>query len=338
MLHYYNSCLQYYGGAILNSANIRNQFYVKDCSDSNMLPMRYDVNLTKLMKKLQQAEIGQNFKTAFNKSQTIFTFARLDYSRFGITLDRKFDATDELILNAIYSLGRGAICEDDGSGQFRGTWQPIFTSRKILQHIFGNVADHFQKETVEVVEQRIEDMSYMKLTLDLKDNLGNDAYVMVNGEKYHPVSIRENLLDVTVLKLRSNSSGKSFGVYRLNRKSPLFIYAENLKQITSWAAIHMAFPCRKSLQNAIIASYLLTKISLIKNKHNHYLNTGILFDTLYEELNLDVSTRKKKKAIRDNIQLMFDYWVQTKLLISYEFIKIGKIFYKIMFNVNLSEV
>ena len=71
MLHYYNSCLQYYGGAILNSANIRNQFYVKDCSDSNMLPMRYDVNLTKLMKKLQQVEIGQNFKTAFNKSQSL---------------------------------------------------------------------------------------------------------------------------------------------------------------------------------------------------------------------------------------------------------------------------
>lgn len=326
------------GVRILNLASTRNQFYIKDYSDSNELPLQYDVNLTKLMKKLQQADIGQNFKTAFNKSQTIFTFARLDYSHYGIKLDRKFDAIDELILNAIYSLGRGAICEDDGSGQFRGAWQPIFTSRKILQHIFGNVADHFQKETVEVIEQHIEDMSYMKLTLDFKDNLGNDAYVMVNGEKYHPVSIRENLLDVTVLELKSNTSRKSFGVYRLNRKSPLFIYAENLKQITSWAAIHMAIPCRKSIQNAIIASYLLTKISLIKNPKNHYLNTGILFDTIYEELNLDVSTRKKKKAIRDNIKQMFDYWVQTKLLISYDFIKIGKLFYKIMFNVNLSEV
>ena len=322
----------------MKSVGTRKQFYVKDYSDSNMLPLQYDVNLTKLMKKLQQADIGQSFKTAFNKSQTIFTFARLDYSHYGIKLDRKFDAIDELILNAIYSLGRGVVCEDDGSGQFRGTWQPIFTSRKILQHIFGNVADHFQKETVEVIEQHIEDMSYMKLTLDFKDNLGNDAYVMVNGEKYHPVSIRENLLDVTVLELKSNTSGKSFGIYRLNRKSPLFIYAENLKQITSWAAIHMAIPCRKSIQNAIIASYLLTKISLIKNEHNHYLNTGILFDTLYEELSLDVGTRKKKKAIRDNIKQMFDYWVQTKLLISYDFIKIGKSFYEIVFNVNLSEV
>lgn len=323
---------------ILELVKFRRNICVKEHSALSPLPMQYDVNLTKLMKKLQQADIGQNFKTAFNKSQTIFTFARLDYSRHGIQLDRKFDAIDELTLNAIYSLGRGVVCEDDGSGQFRGAWQPIFTSRKILQHIFGNVADHFQKETVEVIEQHIEDMSYMKLTLNFKDNLGNDAYVMVNGEKYHPVSIRENLLDVTVLELKSNASGKNFGVYKLNRKSPLFTYAENLKQITSWSAIHMAIPCRKSIQNAIIANYLLTKISLIKNPKNHYLNTGILFDAIYEELNLDVSTRKKKKAIRDNIKQMFDYWVQTKLLISYDFKKVGKSFYKIAFNVNLSEV
>ena len=319
-------------------SKFRSQFFVKKYTDLKALPSQFDVNLTKLMKKLQQADIGQSFKTPLNKNNTIFTFARLDYNRLGITLDRKFDAIDELVLNAIYSLGRVADVEDDANGQFRGKWRPIFTARKILQHVFGNVPDHFQKETVEVIEQHIEDLSYMKLTLDLKDNIGNDAYVTVKGEKYHPVAIKENLLDVTVLTLKSNQSGKTFGVYRLNRKSPLFIYAENLKQITSWATVHMAVPCRKSIQNAVIVNYLLTKISLVKNRGNHYLNNGILFDTLYDDLKLDVSTRKKKKVIRDNIRLMFDYWVQSKLILSYDFIKNGKTFYKIKFNVNLAEV
>lgn len=314
------------------------QFHIKKYSDFKNFPLQCSANLTKLMKKLKQADIGQDFKTPFNKKQTIFTFARLDYNRGGIILDRKFDATDELILNAIYSIGRSVVLKDDGSGEYQGNWRPIFTARKILQHIFGNVSDHFQKEIVEIIEQHIEDMSYMKLTLDLKDSLGNDAYVTINGEKYHPVSIRESLLDVTVLSLKSSTSGKQFGVYKLNRKSPLFIYAEKLKQIASWSAVHMAVPCRKTIQNAVITYYFLTKIALIKNEHNHYLNTGILFDTLYEELNLDVSTRKKKKVIRDNIKLMFDYWGQTKLIISYEFVKIGQTFHKIVFNVNLSEV
>lgn len=314
------------------------QFHVKKYSDFNTFPLQYNANLTKLIKKLQKAEIGQDFKTSVDKNKRIFTFARLDYNRAGIALDRKFDSTDELILNAIYSIGRECVPEDDGDGEYQGKWQPVFTARKILQHIFGNVPDHFQKETVEIIEQHIEDMSYMKLTLDLKDSLGNDAYVNVNGEKYHPVSIKESLLDVTVLCLKSSTSGKHFGVYRLNRKSPLFIYAEKLKQIASWSATHMAVPCRKSIQNAIITNYLLTKIALVKNIHNHYLNTGILFDTLYEELGFDVSTRKKKKVIRDNIKLMFDYWIQTNLLVSYKFVKKGQTFYKIMFNVNLSEV
>ena len=314
------------------------QFHIKKYSHFKNFPLQYTANLTKLMSKLQQADIGQNFKTSFDKKKKIFTFARLDYNRAGIILDRKFDTTDELILNAIYSIGREYVKEDDGSGEYQGSWQPVFTARKILQHIFGNIADHFQKEIVEVIEQHIEDMSYMKLTLDLKDNRGNDAYVTINGEKYHPVSIKESLLDVTILSLKSSTSSKQFGVYRLNRKSPLFIYAEKLKQIASWSVTYMAVPCRKSIQNAIITNYLLTKIALVKNQHNHYLNTGILFDTLYEELNLDVSTRKKKKVIRDNVKLMFDYWVQINLLTSYKFVKNGQTFYKIMFNVNLSEV
>lgn len=303
-----------------------------------VLPTSYYTGVTKFMRKLKVAGLNKDFKTAFNKDETIFTFGRLDYAREGITLERNFDDTDEMILNALYSIGRDFVPEDDGSGNYQGDWQPVFTARKILQRIFGNVADHFQKEIVENVEKHIEDMSYMKLTLDLRDKDGSDAYVTINGEKYHPVSIKDSLLDVTILSLKTSKSGKKFGVYKLNRKSPLFIYAEKLKQIASWATVHMTVPCQKTIQNAIITNYLLTKIALVKNPHNHYLNTGILFDTLYEELKLDVSTRKKKKIIRDNIKLMFDYWVKTKLLTSYEFLKNGSAFYKIMFNVNLAEV
>ena len=131
------------------------QFHIKKYSDFSKFPLQYGANLTKLMKKLQKADIGQNFKTSFDKNKKIFTFARLDYNRSGIILDRKFDTTDELILNAIYSIGREYVQEDDGSGEYQGKWQPIFTARKILQHIFGNVADHFQKEIVEVIEQHI---------------------------------------------------------------------------------------------------------------------------------------------------------------------------------------
>ena len=45
-------------------------------------------------------------------------------------------------------------------------------------------------------------MSYMKLTFALKDSLGNDAYVKIKGERVQPGSLKENLLDVSILELR----------------------------------------------------------------------------------------------------------------------------------------
>ena len=311
----------------------RHCFYVKKCSTSGSFLFQHGINLTKLVRKLKQVDFGKGFRTAFNKNKTLFTFIRLDYNHAGVVFDRKFDAIDELILNSIYSFGMGL--DTDEEGYYAKAERPIFGARKILQHVFGNVEDHFQKEIVRVIERHIEDMSYMKLTFDLRDNLGNSAYLMIGGEQYRPVAVKETLLDASIIEFESRSFNRKFQVYRLNRKSPLFTFAEKLSQVTSWSVRYMAVPCRKTLQNAVIISYLLTKIFLIRNKNNHYLNTGILVETIFEDLNLEVTTRKKKKAILDSIRIMFDYWVEVGLLVSYEFVKMGQAFHKIEFKVNL---
>ena len=95
----------------------------------------------------------------------------------------------------------------------------------------------------------------------------------------------------------------------------------------------MKVPVRKTIQNAILCSYLLTKISLVKNANNKYRNNGILFQTLFEDLKLDVDTRHKSKNIRETIKQMFDFWLKIDLLTSYKFEKKGTQFYKISFTV-----
>lgn len=300
------------------------------------LPVQHFSEVTKLMKKLQIADFNQDFKTSFDSKQTIFSFARLDYSNGDVILDRKFDAVDELILNAIYSIVRHNADKRRDKSQI-GDGKVVFTARNILQHIFGNVPDHFQKEIVKVVEKHIEDLSYMKLTFNLMDRLGNDAYVTIRGERYHLVSIRENLLNLSIVEFQSRTLNRKVMAYRLNSQSPIFKYAETLNQITSWSSSYMAVPCRKTMQNAVIINYLLTRIALVRNKHNRFFNDGILFETLYEDLHLDVSTRDKKKTIRDNIRIMFEYWVKICLITSYKFVKSGQRFYKIEFTVNVTE-
>ena len=299
------------------------------------LPVQHFSGVTKLMKKLQVVEIGQGFKTAFDRAGNLYTFARLDYVDEKVSFSGRFDVADELILNALYSLTRNATADSDGS--YPVGEKPMFSSRRILQHIFGNVADHFQDEIVEFVEKRLERLSWMKLTFDLRDNLGNSKAITVRGEKYRPVALRENLLDMSVVDFENETRERKFLVYKLNRKSPIFMYAEKLNQITSWSAYYMAVPCRKTMQNALIANYFLTKFSLIKNKSNHYLNTGILFETFFKDLSLDVTTRKKKKIIRDTVSVMFDYWQKVGLISSWGFVKMGQAFHKIVFKVNLAE-
>ena len=300
-----------------------------------VLPSQHFSGVTKLMKKLQVAEVGRGFKTAFDKGRTLFIFARLDYADERVSFSGRFDVADELILNALYSITRNAAADSDGS--YPVGEKPTFSSRRILQHMFGNVADHFQDEIVEFVEKRLERLSWMKLTFDLRDNLGNSKAITVRGEKYRPVALRENLLDMSVVDFENETRERKFPVYKLNRKSPIFMYSEKLNQITSWSSHYMAVPCRKTIQNALIANYFLTKFSLIKNKSNHYLNTGILFETFFKDLGLDVTTRKKKKIIRDTVSVMFGYWQKVGLISSWGFVKMGQAFHKIVFKVNLVE-
>ena len=76
----------------------------------------------------------------------------------------------------------------------------LFTSRNILQHIFGNVPDHFQSELVESIEH------HMRISMDLKDKFGNNATIKIHGEKYRPVELEESLLDVSILNFKDTSS------------------------------------------------------------------------------------------------------------------------------------
>ena len=218
------------------------------------LPTEHKQNLTKLFGKLTLAPFGEIFATPFNNKKTLITYAKLDYANSGITFDRKFDETHELILNSLYSFYRAENI--------------FFTSRNILQHIFGNVPDHFQFELVEIIEQHLDELKYMRISMDLKDKFGNDASIKIHGEDYRPTEWEESLLDVSILKMKSAKNSKIIKVYRINKLSPIFRYAEKLKQITSWQTELMKVPVRKTIQNALLCSYLLMKISLVRNSKN----------------------------------------------------------------------
>lgn len=312
----------------LDEVRLNDEFYfndddivVIDEAFKNNLPAEHKNNLSKLFDKLSVAPFGEVLATPFNSEKTLITYAKLDYINLDVKFDGVFDEIDKLILNAIYSFYRAG--------------NVLFTSRNILQHIFGNVADHFKtaSELVEIIEQHFDKLKYMRFSMDLKDKLGNDATINLYGEKYRPVAVEENLLAISILKMKSVKNSKILKVYSIDKVSPIFRYAEKLKQITSWKTEYMRVPVRRTMQNALLCNYLLMKISLVKNDNNRYKNKGILFQTIFEDLKLDVDTRHKTKNIRDTVKQMFDFWLKIELLTSYKFEKKGTQFYKISFTV-----
>lgn len=295
---------------------------IEETFNSN-LPTAHIHNLTKLFSKFKMAPIGKVFGVPFNKGKTLINYARLDYCDSGVKFEGKFNAVHEIILNSVYSFYRNNSM--------------MFTARNILQHIFGNVPDHFQSELVGQIEKCIDELRHMQISMDLKDKFGRTAVIKFHGEKYRPLEIKESLLDLTSLKLKSGKNGREVNVYKINRLSPIFKYAEKLKQLASWQTKFMKVPVRKNFQNVLLCNYYLTRIALIKNPNNKYTNKGILFSTVHKDLNLNVSDRRKIKTIRDNSRKMFDYWVATGLIKSYTFEKQGTKFYKIVLNVDVEK-
>ena len=312
----------------LDEVRLNDEFYFNDDdiviideAFKNNLPAEHKNNLSKLFDKLSVAPFGEVLATPFNSEKKLITYAKLDYINLDVKFDGVFDEIDKLILNAIYSFYRAG--------------NVLFTSRNILQHIFGNVADHFKtaSELVGIIEQHLDKLKYMRFSMDLKDKFGNDATINLYREKYRPVAVEENLLAISILKMKSVKNSKILKVYSIDKVSPIFRYAEKLKQITSWKTEYMRVPVRRTMQNALLCNYLLVKISLVKNDSNKYRNNGILFQTIFEDLKLDVDTRHKTKNIRDTVKQMFDFWLKIGLLTSYRFEKKGTQFYKISFTV-----
>ena len=62
--------------------------FVINESFKTKLSIEHRHNLTKLFNKLTVAPVGEVFATPFNSEKTLITYAKLDYMRSGIAVDR----------------------------------------------------------------------------------------------------------------------------------------------------------------------------------------------------------------------------------------------------------
>ena len=119
----------------------------------------------------------------------------------------------------------------------------------------------------------------------------------------------------------------------------LYKYADNCGQVIRYNVKMLNIP---SLENSpeciVLKNYLLQQIHVMKN--NIHYNRNILFETIYELLDIQAtsedSLKHKKKQIRDHVTTCLECWKAENLIEGYEINKKGKsiasvtVFVKIM--------
>ncbi len=104
----------------------------------------------------------------------------------------------------------------------------------------------------------------------------------------------------------------------------LYEYAKKVRQIVSVQQEVLKIPELSNTDDIIaIKTYLAYRIELMKNKRNRVKSDKILFDTVFEECQIEFHSNEKKerKRKREIICKILDYWVTTNYIAWYELIK-----------------
>lgn len=128
------------------------------------------------------------------------------------------------------------------------------------------------------------------------------------GYKFRETHFSDNLLHIRGLH-SVLMNGRQVDAYEFLAEPVLYSYASQKGQVISCDIDMLKFPKKLSAtrNNIILQRYLIERIEVMKNSHNN-LGCVILYESIYEALNMQDSSRIEKKRIRDTVKKLLDNW------------------------------
>lgn len=254
-------------------------------------------NMTDRQHERGELKIKESSK---EKKDTILTPINIEYSRYieEFLAERpRFNAFDREVLYACIS------------EQVEGN--EAVTIDSIYRLITGdNGRRRPMKPMVELIYQSLKKLVFCDVKIDLSEVCAKYGY-----NKGQPCVLQTAilpgyfLLDVIV-------NGEKTNVVKFYKRSPLFVAAEvKNEQILSYDKSLLNVPIRNSPEVIVIKSYVLRRVLEIIA---HNLTPTITFADVFEKNQLNDATPTQKKRFRDYICKMFDFWIQQKVISSYQ--------------------
>ena len=240
-------------------------------------------------------------------SKEIFTPISLDYSKYMekiMAVKPRFDAFDREVCFA-------CISEQVAGHRFT-------TLNAIYRNITGDTKRRRPTETMyQLIKSSLSKLTFSEITIDL-----TEVCIKYGYRKEGDIVILHSAI-VPGKYTETKVKGQKSILVEFYEPSPLFLAAEIKNgQILTYDKKLLNVPIHNSPEIITIKAYILRRILEIMA---HKMTPTITFNDVFEKNQLSDSSKAQKKRFRDYIAQMFDFWIQEKLISSYEIEKEGHI-------------
>ena len=279
------------------SQKIFNLKPIKKRKDPNDKINKRFFNMTDKQYEREEMKIKESSK---EKKDTILTPINLEYSRYTeqiMATRPRFNAFDREILYACLS--------EQVEGNLATTLDSIY------RLITGdNGKRRPMKPMTELIKQSLDKLLFCDVRIDLTEVCAKYGY-----NKGQPLILHTAILPGQYME-GAIVNGEKTTAIKFYEKSPLFVAAEvKNEQILSYDKSLLNVPIRNSPEVIVIKSYVLRRILEIIS---HKMIPTITFDDIWDKNQLNDASTRQKQRFREYICKMFDFWVQQKLIDSYQ--------------------
>ncbi|MDL2232106.1 hypothetical protein LJC63_00810 [Ruminococcaceae bacterium OttesenSCG-928-L11] len=199
----------------------------------------------------------------------------------------------------------------------------VFSIPMLYHAMTGKQNPTVDEQLAEEISTKLEKMRRMMISIDLTEE--NEAQIITdeNGER----RITDVILDGYLLPLNKVSgkiNGKHAELYQILQHPPIYTYSKMKRQLASVKLSLLGAPVNNNSTTIPLKTYLIQRIELMKNPRNKIVQTNILYESVYKELNASDANKTKKMRIRNYTTTILQYFVEQGYIRSFTEYKDGR--------------
>ena len=183
-------------------------------------------------------------------------------------------------------------------------------------------------QQIDAVTRSLDKMRFMRVRIDCSEEL-TKRKLSLNGAQITGGKIDTYLLNMESVEVEAG--GQKVVAYKVVKTPILYEYSHLIGQVITVPAEFLDIrdesgaKVSNTERRIAIKGYLMRRISVMKGKTA--TSRHILFDSIYDEVHNSKDnkpTDKEKRAIREYIPQVLDYWKRQRFIKGYSYIKQGK--------------